>query len=180
VPTVKCSTTNDNEDLWLGIQAYQNPAGVNADAMFAQVKAGCDFGVVSYTAFAEAGTTTNSMTVKPGDLVDVFIRESSSASVSQVTDLTTGPGISSVGGPLFDLSVLEGQQDLTAVVPTFTDVPTGLDTIFFLDSFVNGFRQRFDGIPTLQLNETNHKKEIGTTSLTLNKSAFKLNFRFNF
>jgi hypothetical protein len=180
VPTVSCAHQNDDEDLWLGIQAFHEADGVRPDDLFAQVKASCDVGVVSYTGFVDAGGTIASLPVKPGDLVATFVRESSTGSVAQLNDLTSGPGISAVGGPLSDFSVLEGQQDLTSVVPTFFDAATGTNEIFFLNSFVNGFRQRFDGFPTSQITEKNNHLEINTSNLTLNQSAFHLTFKSHF
>jgi hypothetical protein len=180
VPTITCAHHNDTETLWLGLQAYKNAGGVNPDNLYAQVKASCDAGVISYTAYVNANGNFASMAVNPGDLIDTYYRQSSTATVAAVYNLTKGPQISEVGDGLTSFSVLEGQQDLTSVVPGFTDNVTGLAEVVFTGSWVNGYLQRYDGYPTLQLKQKNLHVEIGTTGLSNNKSGFKLLFKSHY
>jgi hypothetical protein len=177
VPTITCAHPKDTETLWLGLQAYMDAGATSVDSLYAQVRARCQFGVISYTAFVLLDGSSTSMTVKPGDLIDTYYRENSTVSVVQINDLTTGPQISEVGAGHADFSVLIGQQDLTDVVPTFFDANTGLDIVAFTSSYVNGYLQRYDGYPTTEIRQQNLHVEINTGALNNVKSGFRLYFK---
>jgi hypothetical protein len=182
IPTITCANSNDTEQLWLGAQGYSGPTGSGSFGVYAQVLAECVNGAISYTAYADIpGQSAQSAAVTPGWVVDFYFRESSSSSVATIDRIK--PSITQlvdmVGGPVSDESVLIGQQDLAAVVPTFTDPKTGTHNIYFLASYVNGYEMKYDTYPTEELVQANQHVEVGTSALSTG-NKFHLVFKSNY
>ncbi len=179
VPSITCAHNNDIEALWLGAAGYEGTGGTGIDDLYAQVAAICNNGVISYTAWAVAPGASESASVSPGDVIDTYFRDSASGSVAQVFKIqkpTSTEVAGVVGNAANEQSVLVGNQRETLVVPKFRDIPAATDTVHFLKSYVNGYLMRFDGYPTLQLNQAGAHLEIGTSSLS-NNDTFHLTFR---
>jgi hypothetical protein len=175
VPKItKCASKTDTEELWLGAAGYEGTAGGGAEDLYAQVLVECVNGAISYTAWGSApGAATQSAAVAPGDVIDMYFRDSSSGSVVQIfkiqkpidaelVDIVGNPptnGTGSLG------SVLLGQQDLSSHIPKFVDIKTSKSKVYFMHAYVNGYVLGFDTYPTMELNQANNNVELVTSAL---------------
>jgi hypothetical protein len=173
------------EALWLGAAGFQGAAGTGTDDVYAQVEALCASGTITYRAVGSVpGQTQQVATVSPGDTIDTYFRVSSTGSVVQIFKLTKTSDqelVDLVGNGTTELSVLEGQQDLTARVPTFLDQKTGKNNIYFTGAWVNGYVLGGDTYPTERLNQDNRHVEISTSPLSgVSENKFHLVFDSNY
>jgi hypothetical protein len=176
VPEItSCASSTDVESLWLGVEAYEGTGGTGNDDLYAQVLADCIDGEIAYSAVANTpGGTQQTASVTPGEVVDVYIRDSSSGSVVDAyeihkpfdTELLSEVGNAPTNGTGAEGSVLVGQQDLTTKIPKFTDLVTGKNAVYFVHSYVNGYELGFDGYPTQELIQANDHIELSTSAIS--------------
>ena len=192
VPKITCARADDLEALWLGISAFEGTAGAGDNDLYAQVRAACVYGRISYLAeVAAPGTRVASIAVAAGDLIDVAIHGDcvkpgcTAATVQRIATGTTtqllnvtGTAPTNAGG--VEQSVLFGQQGLILAVPNFVDSSTGSSSVYFVATWLNGSATWRQNTPAVQLHQANHHTEIKSSTLGTPKGQFRLSFVSNY